>query len=418
MPRVAALCIASVLAGAAAFDDGLRFSRNIHAHENSMGTSHSISLKRQLYQANVKHKASSKVVHKTAYYGRVEVGTPKQAFTVVFDTGSGNLMLPSTYCRSRACTMHRRFDRKASATTEDIEADGSPSRRGAPRDQITVTFGTGEISGVFMQDDVCIGSLCTSVRFVGATDETDDPFTSFNFDGVLGLALPQMAQGPEFSIMDNLVQSKALKQPIFSVFLSDSEAENSEITFGDIKQDHMASDMFWQPVSRPTGYWQVEIADVTIDNKKQGLCKDCQVAVDTGTSQLAGPTDVINELSRRLNVKTDCSNFHQLPTLGFVMGEQILNLKPNDYVDKGPDGCEVSLMPLDVPPPNGPLFIFGDPFLRKYYTAYDRTNNRVGFAAARHTDTSLEESSALLVAASKVWSAPDEYSPASFLARN
>jgi len=418
MPRVAALCIASVLAGAAAFDDGLRFSRNIHAHENSMGTSHSISLKRQLYQANVKHKASSKVVHKTAYYGRVEVGTPKQAFTVVFDTGSGNLMLPSTYCRSRACTMHRRFDRKASATTEDIEADGSPSRRGAPRDQITVTFGTGEISGVFMQDDVCIGSLCTSVRFVGATDETDDPFTSFNFDGVLGLALPQMAQGPEFSIMDNLVQSKALKQPIFSVFLSDSEAENSEITFGDIKQDHMASDMFWQPVSRPTGYWQVEIADVTIDNKKQGLCKDCQVAVDTGTSQLAGPTDVINELSRRLNVKTDCSNFHQLPTLGFVMGEQILNLQPNDYVDKGPDGCEVSLMPLDVPPPNGPLFIFGDPFLRKYYTAYDRTNNRVGFAAARHTDTSLEESSALLVATSKVWSAPDEYSPASFLARN
>jgi len=418
MPRVAALCIASVLASAAAFDDGLRFSRNIHAHENSMGTSHSISLKRQLYQANVKHKASSKVVHKTAYYGRVEVGTPKQAFTVVFDTGSGNLMLPSTYCRSRACTMHRRFDRKASATTEDIEADGSPSRRGAPRDQITVTFGTGEISGVFMQDDVCVGSLCTSVRFVGATDETDDPFTSFNFDGVLGLALPQMAQGPEFSIMDNLVQSKALKQPIFSVFLSDSEAENSEITFGDIKQDHMASDMFWQPVSRPTGYWQVEIADVTIDNKKQGLCKNCQVAVDTCTSQLAGPTDVINELSHRLNVKTDCSNFHQLPTLGFVMGEQILNLKPNDYVDKGPDGCEVSLMPLDVPPPNGPLFIFGDPFLRKYYTAYDRTNNRVGFAAARHTDTSLEESSALLVATSKVWSAPDEYSPASFLARS
>ena len=384
MPRVAALCIASVLASAAAFDDGLRFSRNIHAHENSMGTSHSISLKRQLYQANVKHKASSKVVHKTAYYGRVEVGTPKQAFTVVFDTGSGNLMLPSTYCRSRACTMHRRFDRKASATTEDIEADGSPSRRGAPRDQITVTFGTGEISGVFMQDDVCIGSLCTSVRFVGATDETDDPFTSFNFDGVLGLALPQMAQGPEFSIMDNLVQSKALKQPIFSVFLSDSEAENSEITFGDIKQDHMASDMFWQPVSRPTGYWQVEIADVTIDNKKQGLCKNCQVAVDTGTSQLAGPTDVINELSHRLNVKTDCSNFHQLPTLGFVMGEQILNLKPNDYVDKGPDGCEVSLMPLDVPPPRGPLFVLGDPFLRKFLTIYDREGPRVGFAVARH----------------------------------
>merc|ERR1719414_670013 len=74
-----------------------------------------------------------------------------------------------------------------------------------------------------------------------------------------------------------------------------------------------------------------------------------------------------------------------------------MNLQPQDYVDKGSEGCEVSLMPLDVPPPNGPLFIFGDPFLRKFYTAYDRANAQVGFAAARHVDVSPEEASALLV---------------------
>merc|ERR1719159_1836253 len=183
--------------------------------------SHTISLKRQLYQTEEQFKrrvggaaksvAEAKVVHKTAYYGQLEVGTPRQAFTVVFDTGSGNLMVPSTYCQSRACTMHRRFDRKASTTAEDIEADGSLSRKGALRDQITVTFGTGEISGVFIQDDVCIGNLCTNIHFVGATDETEDPFSSFNFDGVLGLALPQMSQGQDFSLMDKLVHSKALR---------------------------------------------------------------------------------------------------------------------------------------------------------------------------------------------------------------
>merc|ERR1719352_2105143 len=107
-------------------------------------------MKRQTYKGKV-HRSDEKekIVHKTAYYGTLNVGTPRQSFVVVFDTGSGNLMLPSTYCQSRACTMHHRFDRKASATAEDIEADGSQSRRGAPRDQITVTFGTGEISGVF-----------------------------------------------------------------------------------------------------------------------------------------------------------------------------------------------------------------------------------------------------------------------------
>jgi len=385
--------------------------RNVHQHaqqaqyqraykvnlneDERLGSAHSISLNRQMYKST--QSQNTKIVHKTAYYGRIEVGSPRQPFTVVFDTGSGNLMIPSTYCQSRACTMHKRFDRKASTTAEDIEADGSKSRKGAPRDQITVTFGTGEISGVFLKDDVCIGNLCSNVHFVGATDETDDPFTSFNFDGVLGLALPEMSQGPDFSLMDHLVRSKGLKRDLFSVFLSDSEVENSEITFGDIKQDRMASDMFWESVSRDTGYWQVQIKDIAINNKLQNLCNDCQVAVDTGTSQLAGPTEVITELSSRLNVKTDCSNFDNLPNLGFVMGDHILNLKPNDYVDKGTEGCEVALMPLDVPPPNGPLFIFGDPFLRKYYTAYDRDRNQVGFATARHSDSTEEETSTLLV---------------------
>jgi hypothetical protein len=365
-------------------------------------STHSITMKRQRYQerahSHTSSSIASKVVHKTAYYGQVEIGTPKQKFTVVFDTGSGNLMVPSTYCKTSACTMHRQFDRKVSSTAQDIQADGSASKAGAPRDEITVTFGTGEISGVFIQDDVCLGSLCSNVRFVGATEETDDPFTQFKFDGVLGLALPEMAQGPEFSVMDQLVAGNALKQSLFSVFLTDSDAEDSEITFGGVKQERMASAMFWEPVSKDTGYWQVQIKDITINNKAQDLCSDCQVAVDTGTSQLAGPTTVIEELSKRLDVKSDCSNYKGLPDLGFVMGEHIMNLKPTDYVDKGPNGCEVSLMSLDVPPPNGPLFIFGDPFLRKYYTAYDRANKRVGFATAKHADMSDSEASALLVA--------------------
>merc|ERR1719420_2462643 len=349
-------------------------------------------MKRQSYKTHHKNSGNTKtkIVHKTAYYGEVQVGSPRQAFVVVFDTGSGNLMVPSTYCQSSACTMHQRFNRAQSTTAKDIQADGSHAVKGAPRDQITVTFGTGEISGVFIQDDVCIGTLCSNVRFVAATDETDDPFTSFKFDGVLGLALPEMSQGPEFNFMGLLLQNKALKKPLFSVFLSDSDSENSEITFGDIKGEHMATDMFWAPVSRDSGYWQVQIDDITINNKKQTLCNDCQVAVDTGTSQLAGPTDVINELSARLDVKKDCSNYNALPNLGFVMGEHILNLKPQDYVDKGSDGCEVSLMPLDVPPPNGPLFIFGDPFLRKYYTSYDRESNKVGFATAKHMDQPVD----------------------------
>merc|ERR1719488_417580 len=91
-----------------------------------------------------------------------------------------------------------------------------------------------------------------------------------------------------------------------------------------------------------------------------------------------------------------------MPTLGFMVGEHVLNLQPGDYIDQGPDGCEVSLMPLDVPPPNGPLFIFGAPFLRKFYTVYDKKNRQVGFAAARHVGVPVEQSALLLTKHSDV----------------
>merc|ERR1740130_2318736 len=108
-----------------------------------------------------------------------------------------------------------------------------------------------------------------------------------------------------------------LRKPIFSVFLSDSNSESSEITFGEIKPAHMASELFWVDVVSPSGYWEVKIDDITINNKPKNICKDCRVAVDTGTSQLAGPSDVIGDFSNMLNVAQDCSNYKTLPQLGF-----------------------------------------------------------------------------------------------------
>jgi len=50
-------------------------------------------------------------------------------------------------------------------------------------------------------------------------------------------------------------------------------------------------------------------------------------------------------------------------------------------------------MDLDVPPPMGPLFIFGIPFLQKFFTVYDHSSKQVGFALAKHIKGEEDEDS-------------------------
>merc|ERR1719359_150453 len=202
---------------------------------------------------------------------------------------------------------------------KSLNCDGSPVY-GRSSDKLTITFGTGHITGKCVEDNICIGDLCATGSFVSSTSESSHPFAAFSFDGVLGLALDKMAHGSEFSVMSRMVTNQLLAEPVFSVFLSDSEKETSEITFGEIKHEHMASELFWVPVTRASGYWEVQIEDIALNNKQQRICQDCHVAVDTGTSQLGGPSSIIEKLEQKLGVLEDCSNFDKLPKLGFIIG--------------------------------------------------------------------------------------------------
>jgi hypothetical protein len=329
------------------------------------------------------------------YYGQVSVGSPPQSFLVVFDTGSGNLLLPSKECTDEACTGHKRYDAALSATAMQIayaDQPTTPVAADGTRDIVTITFGTGEMSGVYVRDNICLGQhgICSKANFVAATDESDEPFTLVPFDGIFGLSLPQMAEGPAFSILDQFVEAGVLKEPLFSVFFG-NDGEESEVTFGEVKQSLCGSEMFWAPVTEP-GYWQVQMNDVSLGKTPLGLCSGaskCQVAVDTGTSLLAGPSDVVEMLVDKLSVASDCSNIQSLPDLVFNVNGHSLSLAAEDYVAQNGNTCTLGLMALDIPPPRGPLFIFGDPFLRKYYTVYDRKNMRVGFSVAKHSGESL-----------------------------
>eukprot|EP00971_Amphidinium_carterae_P233709 4637929-Amphidinium_carterae.1 len=64
-------------------------------------------------------------IHKTAYFGELTIGDPAQTFSVVFDTGSGNLIVPSDDCDSEACKIHGQFQQRKSKNVAAVNCDGT-----------------------------------------------------------------------------------------------------------------------------------------------------------------------------------------------------------------------------------------------------------------------------------------------------
>jgi len=364
---------------------------------------------------------------KAVFHGHVTVGG--EVFAVVFDSGSGHLILPGAQCNDKACKKHKQYDTNASPTGTNIDYDGSVVEAGGMRDQLTVNFGTGEVTGVFVKEHVCVGSeneaafpnsteqVCTDAHLVIATHMSDNPFYEFGFDGVFGLALPGLSQSPVFNMGSQFGPPE--QRGLFAVYFAEGYASGSEITFGGYRRERLAGPLNWVPVEDPEdGYWKVKVDSVSVAGEEHELCASgaCFGVADTGTSVLAGPSKIIADIRKRFAGLVYADGKCRLPdgsneTVDVVLGNVTLSLEPNDFSQPrmplgtlpedevevtGELGCELMLMRMDVPAPLGPLMILGEPFLTKYFTVFDTENTQVGFGLARHDTITTPNSGAIV----------------------
>jgi len=307
------------------------------------------------------HRRGAVVSHKTSYSGKIRVGSPSQVFSVVFDTGSGHVVLPAKECASESCQIHRRYDMSSSKTATPVNVDGSVVLPGELCDQVTIGFGTGEVLGEFASEHVCLdGSSsarapCVGMHIVTAVEMSKQPFKSFGFDGILGLGLGELALHRNFSFIEWLSASGQVRTPQFGVFLTEGEeGEESEIAIGGYNAARTLDPLTWAPVAQPEhGYWQVNILAIRVGGVELDFCKDgkCRGVVDTGTSHLGIPAphdkEVAALLTRPAGDYLDC-RLIDAPTLEIEIPGRVLALRPEDYMRRMPLREDVNVSSLGV----------------------------------------------------------------------
>jgi len=326
----------------------------------------------------------------TQYYGSVHVGTPPQEFRVVFDTGSGQLVLPGSKCDDAACKSHRQFVSQKSTSAVQIGWADEPTKplaAGEDRDTKSLTLVSTDVSGEFVRDKICLGSkVCGVADFVALLEEADAPFADLAFDGVMGLS-PTSPDAKEFNVLQSLLSNR--KHAMFGVYLaatSSSVSAGGELIMGGYRAERMAEDLLWAPVSAE-GSWQVSVDDITIDGKPLGLCAKggCEAGVDTGSSLVSLPGHILGSIMSKLDLGDDCSKIDKSnpPKIGFMVKGHALELHMEDYIEQTEDGCELLLASANENG-KGPNLILGYPFLRRYYTVFDHRKSQIGFALANH----------------------------------
>jgi len=133
-------------------------------------------------------QACAELANKGTYFTvDVEVGTPGQSFSVVADTGSDTLIIPSCICQeSGYCSRRDRcFLGTNRSSSFNLVMDG-----GEPRGML-ISFGSGTVKGVIAQEIAHIGGLEVNMSkgIMLMTSKVLD-FDS-SFEGILGLGIPK-----------------------------------------------------------------------------------------------------------------------------------------------------------------------------------------------------------------------------------
>ncbi len=301
------------------------------------------------------------------FFGPIAVGTPPQAFNVIFDTGSSNLWVPSKNCSLLACGLHARYDSTKSST---YVPNGTA---------FAIDYASGPVSGWLEGDVVSVGGIGVPAYTFAEIDNPTGLGPAFllgSFDGILGMGFRSISVDGLPTVFGAMEAAGLLSEPVFG-FYFDSTGNNGELELGGIDPSHYSGTLAMVPLSKES-YWEITGLQVLVGGTSAS--KVSRAVFDTGTSLLAGPVADVAAIAKQLGATPfinpneytlPCSSLPSLPNVTFVIAGLPYTLTPAQYVIEV-EGieCLLGFTGIDIPAPAGPLWIIGDIFQRAYYTAY------------------------------------------------
>lgn len=160
------------------------------------------------------------------YYGTIEIGTPPQPFTVIFDTGSSNLWVPKVNCKNCGYWFinggKKKYDESESSTFKE---DGS---------DFHIQYGSGDVKGFFSVDNVVLADdlVIADQKFAEVSDAggLGAGYIMGQFDGILGLGFEGLALGGAKTVFKNAIDQNVVEKSMFAFDLGDNS--DGELTLG------------------------------------------------------------------------------------------------------------------------------------------------------------------------------------------
>lgn len=326
------------------------------------------------------------------YTADFHLGTPEQTFPVVVDTGSPQFWLYSEKCAECGKGF---VDTTKSSTFRSLGGN------------LTIKYGEGDtwVSGYTGTDRIGFAGIYTDNATVGIMDTSEKMGMEAYSAGISGWSWPMTTkEGVKLSPLPWVqATSGQWKNKQFGMYLNragitaemlgvKSKHEKGALTVNGVDPQYFDGELQYFPRKvlddRTSFGWGIDMDGITVNGKFFDT-KGNGAVLDSGTTLIFGPKDVVTEIYKQIPGATDLGQgtwvlpgCNKNDTISFRFGGKEFPIFPPDINAFSLFGCQGAITYSDkLDFKNN--WLIGDAFLKSYYTAYSYDPPQVGFAKVK-----------------------------------